>query len=241
MSMKIHDGHQLQLDTPTSIIDFFDAARAALNERFAYVRDSLLAALSTNYLDKPERAVQAHANHVEHLDKMDMLGDPTPLRLATRDLTCAHKTTMRNPLDLAFHLSITADVTRPETHALVWLAGRTDIYADVLAALRDDLYLGFSEYAYWNNTDRPDSVPSDVWDRRRDSWDKTLGYNPPSEVSLNWNVINDSDRMTFCFGGRYFWRDHTDELETRWSELQTSGPSSFTDAATTVLDVEPEV
>lgn len=43
------------------------------------------------------------------------------------------------------------------------------------------------EYAYWNNTDRPDEVSEVEWAERRDLWDRILPrFDPPAVRMLSW-------------------------------------------------------
>lgn len=47
------------------------------------------------------------------------------------------------------------------------------------------------EYPYWDNTDRPDNMTDKEWEKRRDEWDKTIGYKRLSEVGFQYNIIED--------------------------------------------------
>lgn len=47
-----------------------------------------------------------------------------------------------------------------------------------------------SDYAYWNNTDRPDNISSDSWNRRRSNWDEALtGLGIPSECGFKFELL----------------------------------------------------
>lgn len=37
-----------------------------------------------------------------------------------------------------------------------------------------------SEYAYWNNTDRPANLSAEEWDARGEAWDRVLAHHIPS-------------------------------------------------------------
>lgn len=56
-----------------------------------------------------------------------------------------------------------------------------------------------SDYSYWDNTDRPDSISADSWKRRKENWDKALpGIGIPAENGFEY-VILDTMRNA------YFW------------------------------------
>lgn len=54
----------------------------------------------------------------------------------------------------------------------------------------------FSDYSYWNNTDRPDDVSKTAWAQRKRDWNRALGHDAPSERGLSFTVIS-NDLMLF--------------------------------------------
>lgn len=46
---------------------------------------------------------------------------------------------------------------------------------------------GYSEYGYWNNTDRPSKISQKKWNKRRDDWDTAIGYAPVGNYGFGVN------------------------------------------------------
>lgn len=46
---------------------------------------------------------------------------------------------------------------------------------------------GYSEYGYWNNTDRPSKISQKKWNQRRDDWDNAIGYAPVANYGFGVN------------------------------------------------------
>lgn len=52
---------------------------------------------------------------------------------------------------------------------------------------------GVSEYAYWNNTDRPEHVSEAEWEQRRISWDQVFAqWDTPSLCGYTATIVSDS-------------------------------------------------
>lgn len=44
-------------------------------------------------------------------------------------------------------------------------------------------------YPYWNNTDQPDDVSDDEWEKRFRAWDRVFGHDPVSERALIFTLV----------------------------------------------------
>jgi hypothetical protein len=51
----------------------------------------------------------------------------------------------------------------------------------------------YGEYAYWNNTDRPDGVTEEEWESRRSEWDRVLGSGIPARHMASFQFVCDMD------------------------------------------------
>lgn len=57
----------------------------------------------------------------------------------------------------------------------------------VINTLMDQSFV--NEFAYWDNTDLPDSISEQEWDRRSQRWDKALQYSDiPAEAGFTYNL-----------------------------------------------------
>lgn len=185
MSTKIYNGFRLAEDLDPFV--FLDRAMTAASP----VRDRLdlemLTESATFWLDR----------HVFGLVQDRLGDDQSPLAEAwwalaerQRDLRSKGRT---NTLDY-------------DPHSLTIGLGRDHVTGRILGVVMTDRELlrgavtaldGVQEYAYWNNSDRPDNVTKTEWKARRDAWDRVLpGAGVPAEsmacrqLRLDWLGID---------------------------------------------------
>lgn len=46
----------------------------------------------------------------------------------------------------------------------------------------------FVDYSYWNNTDRPTSISKEEWEERSQTWERVVGWSPPSQRGYTFEV-----------------------------------------------------
>lgn len=194
MSTKIHGGHRVDLDTWNgNLFAFHAAARAACLDAYRELYLSRLVPLACLVADR-----LAHDDQYPRLrDDWDRdLGGAsfaaiatearvTPLQWATHYLedcwTHVNRTQRRNPTyDLQVRLSYVADPDDARYAYLLVGTEHADAYYPALRALD-----GVEEFAYWNNTDRPEDVTDEQWDERAAIWGRVLPYSG-DVASLSW-------------------------------------------------------
>lgn len=92
-----------------------------------------------------------------------------------------------------------------KTDRIVLFPHGRSIYAIVYVADAEELINKFTEegiwtdFSYWNNTDRPDEVTSSQWSRRKKVWDEIFADSSmPADVGVNIN-LSKADQKIFNY------------------------------------------
>jgi hypothetical protein len=191
MSTKIYNGYKLPLMSLGSLHELLTGFR----DKIKPVKERLLAKsvakLATDFIDR-------HAmgdRKLSATDAEDMLcptGNLDPLIAAndwldTRRQKVARTKERDNEADLAVDVCLIP--TNDKILALLYSERKEyiKIWTDVA---------GVEPYPYWNNSDEPDGLSWDEWERRGKEWDKALGDGIPALEGLSYDPI--ANQFPYC-------------------------------------------
>lgn len=180
MSIKIYNGWICPSNDLGQEIERFHAIRPRVREIGREVQARWCAIKASEYLDdahqKGETIAPVRMRVI--IDLMDRQAE-------------IEKTKYRDPLDC--------------TSSVVLIPSQGAILACVYAENKDinaALTSGMDYFGYWNNSDRPEDLDEEEWDRRKECWEKALardpfsrpaGCGPVIEFMPDHTIISQSD------------------------------------------------
>jgi hypothetical protein len=184
MSTKIFDGWRIELRGRT-VFEYTQVMRTNIEACHQRRHRELLLSLAYTYADAYLLGEQVVLQAPPDTPALYATGCPLyeaawTLRVYQRFMK---NSGLRAPdYDLSFEMAFLADPS--DATVLYALAYHEDpAYRAVIAALP-----GTSEYEYWNNSDHPPHVTNDMWEQRRQTWDRVLGENAPVARALTWRL-----------------------------------------------------
>lgn len=175
MSTKIYNGWRW---TPESghpdVFELAGLLRATVTPHVNAARTACLVGLAVDIYDR-----------VARLDDDDSgKSGRSPLLAAERYLSTAatrvRESGRRDPLyDFSCDISLLGDNSN---HLYLLTHSEVSLTAALLTVP------GMSEYAYWNNCDRPDNIDDGEWAERAEVWDRVLGWDTPANRGVHWSI-----------------------------------------------------
>lgn len=89
----------------------------------------------------------------------------------------------------------------PETILCIPCANNNELSKELHRILKE--YFHVEEYGYWDNTDKPDELTDDEWDKRRDDWNKALpdALGVPRQNGFVIKLVDSEFDLTKRLGG----------------------------------------
>jgi len=197
------------------INDFLDATREyALNKIYERIsglmkdlKPKVVAKFTDKYLKKIEKTKK-------DFDKKDWVGFEQTIRytLVMKHCVLASQDTRRDAL---FCIDFAVNIWLDKRFAYAIPYGEYWLKADWLKSMPEWV----KDYAYWNNTDRPDELSAAQWSARRKKWDELTGYGNASHNArrLFFDIMTAKDYVSQALLEEY-WQKRTGHKKLYFAE-----------------------
>jgi hypothetical protein len=191
VSTKIYNAFRVTRG-PAELFDFHRAVVRTIEETYTQLYLRLAVSLAVATIDEhwiaahvpgapnshplseivPERSAPRHLLLLDTTRAMDRLGKfvvNSPHRFPGLDLSCEISYLVDDQDHTCFYLKVFSEAKE---------------YVTAVASLER-----VEDFSYWNNTDRPEGLSKDLWQRRADTWDRLLpGFAAPAERGLSYST-----------------------------------------------------
>lgn len=175
MSIKLYSAYRIKL---AGFDKFLNTLRSTLEIKLEEKLLELLAERSIHFFD-------AHMANIQISDKEEKYKYSSISRASGEIHDSHHQVKKTGRRDPGFDLE--CDISFIFNGNFVYFIVFTEVndYKDIIENLKN-----VEDYSYWNNTDRPENIPSKVWSARRRKWDQLLKKaGIPALAGLNFELI----------------------------------------------------